>query len=214
MIRSIERGRRAWPTRVYFLERSSAPIAPVHHQAKIESNRCPKSAKKLSDTILKVSLIIIVPAVISSLIRIPTIGFKPIMALQSATIPIVLALYLFRGKLSFHPGSVIFVSWVLALAMVGPLNFGLVRGGKMFLLALAPPYQRLHHRQERRAHDPWGRDDGHERHGDPCLDGRHPVGFRRLEAPDVCLIADRPDHRRGDHHCRRHPHHIPDPQLP
>jgi PAS domain S-box-containing protein len=94
--------------------------------------------EKLFDTILKVSLVVIVPAVISSLIRIPTIGFKPIMALQSASIPLLIGLYFFRRRISFPIRSFIFVSWVLVLGLVGLINFGLVGGGKIFLLAIAP----------------------------------------------------------------------------
>lgn len=94
--------------------------------------------EKLLDTILKVSLVMIVPAVISSLIRIPTIGFKPIMALQAATIPLVIGLYFAHGRMSSSMRSIIFVSWVLVLGLVGLINFGLVGGGKIFLLVIAP----------------------------------------------------------------------------
>jgi PAS domain S-box-containing protein len=94
--------------------------------------------EKIFTTILTVSLLLLIPAVISSLSRISAVGFKPIMLLQTVTIPLALLLYFARSRIPYVIRGSIFVLWILILGLVGLINFGLVGGAKVFLIVIAP----------------------------------------------------------------------------
>lgn len=87
-----------------------------------------KIRERILNTAILATLIFVVPAVVTSLLRIKDIGWYNIYILHTLIPIFISGLYLFRNILSLNVRAHLFINMFLAVALVGLLSFSLVGG--------------------------------------------------------------------------------------
>ncbi|MBV1905170.1 MAG: response regulator [Pseudomonadales bacterium] len=89
----------------------------------------------LVNLLLVTFCILAVPTLITSLTRIPLLGFIPAMLVQMILAMCLLLITFMRNNLSFRFRSIFIISLIMFVGIMSIWNFGLVGGGILFLIA-------------------------------------------------------------------------------
>ena len=92
----------------------------------------------ICNTFLIVSSIVALPVLIASLMRTTHIGWQPVMILQIAFTCFLFFIVVFRNKLSFVAKAVYIICMLFLLGVSGIIQFGMIAGSTVFLVAAAP----------------------------------------------------------------------------
>lgn len=101
-------------------------------------NKIQDIREKLCNSIMLIYLIVLFPAIIVSLYRITTIGWKPVMALHIILIITLAVFTFFRYKISYtYKAGFILIS-IFLLGIGGTMQFGLIAAASIAFVLLAP----------------------------------------------------------------------------
>ena len=94
--------------------------------------------KTVRETICNAGLIILVvitlPALAVSLIRIPTVGWQPIMGVHIVAVSLVVLLAIFRNRFSYNVRATAIVALIFSVGAGELFNFGIIGAGGAYLV--------------------------------------------------------------------------------
>jgi len=90
--------------------------------------------EELANKLIGIFIIFSFPALVSSLLRIPSIGFQPIMLIQISIYVLSVTLFLFRKRTSYIIKASIITANFFVLGIGALLQFGLLASGTLFMV--------------------------------------------------------------------------------